>query len=146
MYKQTPDAMKKLLLVAFVISLAATSVTAQEKTTPRTEYTVSLSENVVKLAPGETKQVTVSILKSRLYAKSKAMLGLSSTLPDGITVAFEPAEGMFESSIASITAASTVPVGEYQFILKTTVNHKIKGSIVKLIVGSGGVKEAVTVN
>lgn len=138
--------MKKLLLVVFVISLAAVSGTAQEKTAPRTEYTVSLSENIVKLAPGETKKLTVSILKSKSYARSKATLGLSSTLPDGITVTFEPAEGMFESSVASIAAASTVPVGEYQFILKTTVNHKIKGSIVKLIVGSGGVKEAVTVN
>lgn len=139
--------MKKLLLVAFVISLvASTTGVAQEKIAPRTEYTVSLSENVVKLAPGETKQLTVSILKSKLYAKSKATLGLSSTLPDGITVTFEPAEGMFESSVASIAAASTVPVGEYQFILKTTVNHKIKGSIVKVVVGSGGVKEAVTVN
>ncbi len=139
--------MKKLLLVAFVIFLAAsTTGVAQEKIAPRTEYTVSLSENVVKLAPGETKQLTVSILKSKLYAKSKATLGLSSSLPDGITVTFEPAEGMFESSVASIAAASTVPVGEYQFILKTTVNHKIKGSIVKVVVGSGGVKEAVTVN
>lgn len=139
--------MKKLLLVAFVISLAAsTTGMAQEKTVPRSEYTVSLSEHVVKLAPGETKKLTVSILKSKSYARSKATLGLSSTLPDGVTVTFEPAEGMFESSIASIAVASTVPVGEYQFILKTTVNHKIKGSIVKLIVGSGGVKEAVTVN
>lgn len=139
--------MKKILLVAFVISLAsATTSMAQEKIAPRTEYTVSLSENVVKLAPGETKQLTVSILKSKSYARSKATLGLSSTLPEGITVTFEPAEGMFESSVASIAAASTVPVGEYQFILKTTVNHKIKGSIVKVVVGSGGVKEAVTVN
>jgi hypothetical protein len=138
--------MKKLFLLAIVLLVAASvnDSYAQEKTSlsggktaPRTEYSVSLSENVVKLKPGETKQLTVSVLKSKGYSRSATKLGLSSSLPAGVTVAYEPAEGMFESSVASFTAAADSKAGEYQVILKTTVNNKIKGSIVKVVVENG---------
>jgi hypothetical protein len=129
--------MKKFIL--FVIVFAAVSINkgnAQEKTAPRTDYSVTLSENVIKLKPGETKQLTVSILKSKSYARSEAKLGLSSTLPTGVTVGYEPAEGMFESSVVSFSAAADAKSGEYQIVLKTSVNNKIKGSIVKVFVES----------
>lgn len=119
---------------------------AQEKTAPRTEFSVSLSENVVTIKPGETKQVTVSILRSKSYSRSAAKLGLSSSLPTGVTVAYEPAEGMFETTTASITAAPDSKAGEYQVILKTTLNNKVKGSIVKLVVENGVAKDALSSN
>ena len=132
-------AMKKLILL--VIVLVAVSIDksyAQEKTAPRTEYSVTLSENVIKLKPGETKEVTVSILKSKSYSRSTTKLGLSSSLPTGVTVGYEPAEGMFESSVATFTAGADAKLGEYQVILKTSVNNKIKGSILKVIIENGG--------
>jgi hypothetical protein len=138
--------MKKNLLVIALSIVTTLSLQAQEKTLPRSEYTVSLSENVVNLKPGETKQLTVSILKSKSYARSKATLGLSSALPQGVSVSYEPAEGMFESSTASFSAAPEAQEGTYQVILKTTVNNKIKGSIVKVVVGSGDPKDAITAN
>lgn len=146
--------MKRLFFLAIVLVGASVnssyaqekSAQAGDKTPPRTEYSVSLSENVVKLKPGETKQVTVSILKSKGYARSAAKLGLSSSLPAGITIAYEPAEGMFESSVASFTAAADSKAGEYQVILKTTVNNKIKGSIVKVVVENGVAKDALSAN
>jgi hypothetical protein len=145
-YNKQLTAMKKLLLFAFILSVATINDgVAQEKTAPRTEYSVSLSENIVKLTAGETKQLTVSILKSKQYSKSKVKLGLSSTLPEGVTITFEPAEGIFDSSVASIAVADNVKEGEYQIIIKSTVNNKIKGSIVKVVV-SGVSKEAITAN
>jgi len=138
--------MKKILPLILILTAAiATTGFAQEKTAPRTEYSVSLSENIVKLKPGETKELTVSLLKSKSYARSKATLGLSSSLPDGITVSFEPAEGLFDSSIAKISAATTTKEGEYQIVIKSIVNNKIKGSIVKVVVGSS-FEKAITVN
>jgi hypothetical protein len=138
--------MKKIFPIILILSIAVMSATiAQDKTTPRTEYTVSLSEKVVNLKPGETKQLTVFLLKSKSYIHSKAKLGLSSTLPEGITVAFEPAEGLFDSSEASISATPTAKEGEYQIIIKTTINNKIKGSIVKVVVGSD-LEKAITAN
>lgn len=138
--------MKKLFPLVLILSVAVVSTAiAQDKTFPRTEYSVSLSEKVVNLKPGETKPVTVSLLKSKSYSRSKVNLGLSSTLPEGITVAFEPAEGVFDESVASISANSTAKDGEYQIIIKTTINNKIKGSIVKVVVGSG-MEKAITAN
>ena len=138
--------MKKLFPLVLILSVAVVSTAiAQDKTFPRTEYSVSLSEKVVNLKPGETKPVTVSLLKSKSYSRSKAKLGLSSTLPEGITVGFEPAEGVFDESVASIAANSTAKDGEYQIIIKTTINNKIKGSIVKVVVGSG-MEKAITAN
>lgn len=138
--------MKKLFPLVLILSVAVVSTAiAQDKTVPRTEYSVSLSEKVVNLKPGETKPVTVSLLKSKSYSRSKVNLGLSSTLPEGITVGFEPAEGVFDESVASIAANSTAKDGEYQIIIKTTINNKIKGSIVKVVVGSG-MEKAITAN
>jgi hypothetical protein len=138
--------MKKIFPFILILSVAVVSAAiAQDKTAPRTEYSVSLSEKVVNLKPGETKPITVSLLKSKSYSRSKAKLGLSSTLPEGITVAFEPAEGVFDESVASIAANSTAKDGEYQIIIKTTMNNKIKGSIVKVVVGSG-MEKAITAN
>jgi len=138
--------MKKIFPLILILSIAVMSAAiAQDKTVPRTEYSVSLSEKVVNLKPGQTKQLTVFLLKSKSYSRSKAKLGLSSTLPEGITVAFEPAEGLFDSSEASISATPTAKVGEYQIIIKTTINNKIKGSIVKVVVGSD-LEKAITAN
>jgi len=138
--------MKRLILLAFVFAAVSINGYAQEKTAPRTEFSVSLSENVVTIKPGETKQVTVSILRSKSYSRSDAKLGLSSSLPNGVTVGYEPAEGMFERSIVSFTAAPDSKAGEYKVILKTTVNNKIKGSIVKLVVENSVSKDALSSN
>ncbi len=139
--------MKKLIVLSIVLVAATlTHGNAQEKTAPRTEYSVSLSENVVRLKPGETKQLTVSILKSKSYSRSTAKLGLSSSLPKGVTVLYAPTDGLFENSVVSFTAAADAKEGEYQVILKTTVNNKIKGSIVKVVVETNVAKDAITAN
>src|SRR5688572_28196574 len=138
--------MKRLFLLAFVFSAVSINGYSQEKTAPQTDFTVSLSENVMTIKPGETKQVTVSILRSKSYSRTQAKLGLSSSLPEGLTVAYEPTEGMFESSVATFTAAADSKAGEYQVILKTTLNNKIKGSIVKVIVENGTSKDALSSN
>lgn len=127
--------MKKAFLLIVALVAVTSAATAQEKAVPRTEYTVSVSENTVQVKPGESKEITVSIVRSKSYAKADAKLGLSSALPEGITVSYAPAEGLFESSVATISAAADAKAGEYQIILRTSVNNKVKGSIVKLIVG-----------
>lgn len=139
--------MKKLFFFSIVLVAATLTVGyAQEKTAPRTEYSVSLSESVITLKPGETKQLTVSLAKSKSYSRSTAKLGLSSSLPAGVTIGYEPTEGVFESSIASFTAAADAKAGEYQVVVKTTINNKIKGSIVKVVVENSLSKDAVTAN
>lgn len=139
--------MKKLILSVLAVAALTLSVAAQNNVAPRTEYSVSLSENKIQVKPGESKELTVSILRSKSFSKAQAKLGLSSGLPEGITIGFAPAEGLFESSVATITVSPDTKEGEYQLILKSTLNNKIKGTIVKLTVTSTPVTaDALTAN
>ena len=138
--------MKKLFLLSAILVSLLVSAVAQEQTAPRTDYSVSLSEKTLTLKPGETKQVTVALLKSKSFIKSEASLGLSSSLPNGVTVSFEPAVGAFDSSVASFTAAADATPGEYQVIIKAVMKNKTKGSIVKIVVESSVSKDAVSAN
>lgn len=135
------------MLSILAVATVAFAAVAQDQVAPRTEYSVSLSETKIQAKPGESKELTVSILRSKSFAKAQAKLGLSSALPEGITIGFAPAEGLFESSVATISIAPNTKEGEYQLILKTTLNNKIKGSIVKLTVTSTPVApDALTAN
>lgn len=139
--------MQKLLLSIFAVVAVAFGAAAQEKVAPRTEYSVSVSENKVQVKPGQSKELTVSILRSKSFSKAEAKLGLSSTLPEGITVSFAPAEGLFERSVATVDVASGTKEGEYQLILRSTVNNKTKGTVVKVVVTSTPVAaDAITAN
>ena len=89
-----------LFLLASVITFAQTK-----------DFAIDLSESSVSIKPGESKQVTVSIVRSKYFAKEKATLGLQSALPQGITLTYEPKEGNFENSNALITVASDATPG-----------------------------------
>lgn len=127
--------MKTLFTLSFLF--VAAMLVAQTKTElPRTDFVVNLSESSLTLKPGESKQVTVSIVRSKYYAKEKAILGLMGQLPKGITVTYEPAEGNFESSVATLSASSDVLPGIYNIILSTMLSVKKKGEILKVTVAA----------
>jgi hypothetical protein len=131
--------MKTLFTLSFLFVSAM--VVAQTKTEfPRTDFVVNLSESSLTLKPGESKQVTVSIVRSKYYAKEKAILGLMGQLPKGITVTYEPAEGNFESSVATLSAAADVLPGTYNIVLSTMLSVKKKGEILKVTVDQVSVK------
>jgi hypothetical protein len=88
----------------------------------------------------------MSLLRSKDFSRSKANLGLSSSLPAGITLSYEPAEGVLESSVATITASKEAKAGQYQIILKSTLRNLTKGAIVKVVVEEGVAKDAVSLN
>jgi hypothetical protein len=127
--------MKTPLTLLFLFVAALTfGQTPTER--PRTEFTIDLSESSLTLKPGETKQVTVLLNRSKYYAKEKATLGFLSSLPKGITVTYEPKEGNFDSSVATIVAAPDATVGAYQLVLSGMLSTKKKGTILKLTVSN----------
>src|SRR6186713_3079612 len=97
----------------FVLLLAAASVCsyAQQVEIPQKEFAVSLSEETVTLARGENKSVDVRILKSKAYQKGKVKMGLSSSLPAGVTLSFDPESGSADLSRATITALADAQPG-----------------------------------
>ena len=90
----------------FIVMLISASIVgyAQQVEVPQKEFTLSLSDETVTLARGENKKVDIRILKSKSYQKGKMKMGLSSSLPNGITLSFDPEKGDGDSSQATITA------------------------------------------
>ncbi|MCA4897834.1 MAG: hypothetical protein ACK514_18035 [Bacteroidota bacterium] len=130
--------MKTLFTLSFLF-ISAMVVAQTHTELPRTDFLVNLSESSLTLKPGESKQVTLSIVRSKYYAKEKAILGLMGQLPKGITVTYEPAEGNFDSSLATISVAADAVKGAYNIVLSSTLSTKKKGTILKVIVDSNEV-------
>ncbi len=123
------------LLVSIAMVFATTLLFGQAKTvTPRTEFSIDLSESNLSLKPGESKEVTVLLMRSKGYAKYKATMGFMSILPSGISVTFDPQEGEFDSAKATISVATTVTPGVYQVVPSATLSKTKKGSVLKLTV------------
>jgi hypothetical protein len=123
----------KSFIVVMLISASIVSY-AQNVEIPQKEFTLSLSDETVTLARGEFKTVDVRILKSKSYQKGKVKMGLSSSLPNGITLSFEPEKGDSDLSQAKITALPEAVPGTYSIIVNATINYKTKGSILKIAV------------
>ncbi len=129
-----------------LVLLTAASAYAQQ-TAPRTEYAVTLSEDAVTLKPGESKTITLTLLKSKSYSKGKVALAFSSTIPQGLTVSYDPAEGVIDSTTVTVAAASDVKEGSYQIILKSSIHNRIKGTVLKITVaGNGGTQSGLSQN
>jgi hypothetical protein len=122
----------KTLVILFFFS--ATLSYAQTVEIPQKEFTVSLSDEKVNLARGEDKTFDVRILKSRAYQKGKIKMGISSTLPKGLTLSFDPKDGNGDVIKATITALADTAPGIYSVVVNATINYKTKGSILKIIV------------
>lgn len=137
--------MKKYILTIVLAAAAITASVAQEKTAPRTEFTVELSTSSLEVRAGETKELTLTLNRSKQYSKSKATLGLSSGLPQGVTITFEPTDGVLESSVVKVAVAEHAKAGNYMIILNSTMQYKSKGATLKLIV-TEGTGEAVSKN
>lgn len=137
--------MKKYILTIVLAAAAITASVAQEKTAPRTEFTVELSASSLEVRAGETKELTLTLNRSKQYSKSKATLGLSSGLPQGVTITFEPTDGVLESSVVKVAVAEHAKAGNYMIILNSTMQYKSKGATLKLIV-TEGTGEAVSKN
>jgi hypothetical protein len=123
--------------ITFSLLFAVAAAMAQTKAVaPRTEFTLDLSESSIAIKPGQSKQVTISIARSKYFAKEKATLGLQSSLPQGVTISYEPNEGNFETSVATISVALDAVVGVHQIVLSAMVSTKKKGAILKLAVSN----------
>ena len=123
----------KPLIIVMLISASIVSY-AQQVEMPQKEFTLSLSEETVILARGENKKIDIRILKSKAYQKGKMKMGLSSSLPNGIMLSFDPENGDSDSSQATITALPEAQAGTYSIIVNATINYKTKGSILKVAV------------
>jgi hypothetical protein len=121
----------KPLVILFLVSLSLSGYTQTQ--TPKKEFAIVLSQDNLEISGSESKEIEITILRSKAYLKSSAVMGLSSSLPKGIEVTFSPEKGNFDVTKVIIKSSNAVP-GQYSLIVNATLNGKTKGSIIKLSV------------
>lgn len=117
-----------IILIAFITGHA------QSVEIPNKEFSLSIATEALTVARGENKKMEIRILRSKAYRKSKMSMGLSSTLPSGINISFDPDHGDADIVQATITALPDALPGLYSIIVNATINYKTKGSILKISV------------
>lgn len=113
---------------------ACISANGQNLEIPQKEFSLSFSTYRLELLPGDSSQVDIGVLKSKGYQKSKVKMGISSSVPNGVTIAFNPDQGNFDFTKATVSVDKEVAPGTYPVILNATVQNQTKGSILKLII------------
>jgi hypothetical protein len=126
--------MKIILGSLFIVCALTVNCQAQTLEIPQDEFALTISSTDLEIAKGEAKSVEITILKSRGYRKSKARMGVSSNLPEGINVYFSPEGGVIERATALISVAKRTSPGTYFVILDSTIRYRKKGIVVKLTV------------
>jgi hypothetical protein len=121
----------KFFLVLVTASLA---VSGQNLEVPKNEFSISLSKDKLELSHGENDQLDIGILKSKGYQNSKIKMGMSSSVPKGVSIAFDPNKGTFDFTKAIISIGDDATPGTYLLIVNATLQYKTKGSILKLVI------------
>ncbi|MCU0420946.1 MAG: hypothetical protein MUC38_14950 [Cyclobacteriaceae bacterium] len=126
----------KLLAFLFLFAAGLSGVSVAQDV-PAKEFTVSLSTETLVVRAGESQTLTVTLNKSKSFSKAKAEFGVTSGLPQGITVAFDPAAGLESASQATIVVAKHTAPGHYTLALGATLFGKKKAALVKVEVTGG---------
>ncbi|MFT7034322.1 MAG: hypothetical protein ACJA2S_002836 [Cyclobacteriaceae bacterium] len=123
--------MKKTFLLSFMaLSMMISASFAQ--TAPKKGFTVSISEKSINLAPGESQTIDVTINRSKAYKKAKIKLSLGSSLPEGLTVAFENGTDPLNERKMILTADNNTTIPSKTLILKAKSTRVSKGVMFKL--------------
>jgi hypothetical protein len=136
--------MKKLILsVIALIGFGQFESKAQTKS-ERFDYKIEIGSDAIQLKPGSNAQVDLNLIRGGRYKNHPATLGLSSALPAGITVQYEPAVNVLEKSLITIASAKETKPGVYYVGIKATILNTIKSTLLKVEVKEGLAESAVT--
>jgi hypothetical protein len=132
--------MKTLVIYAFSF-IACTFAIGQDL--PKKEFQPSLSENTLAIAPGETKELTVAILRSKAWTKSEATLSIPAKLPAGVTITFEPPTGHFQESRMKVVIDDDAKPGVHTILVRSELRHTKKGNLLRLEIGDQSIATGV---
>lgn len=136
--------MKTIILSALaLVGLLRFESNAQTKS-ERFDYKLELSSDVIQLKTGGTAQVDLSLIRGGRYKDQPASLGLSSSLPKGVTVQYEPASNVMDKSVVTISSDKDTKPGVYYIGVKSTIVNNIKSTLLKVEVKEGLADGAVT--
>jgi hypothetical protein len=116
----------------FILALIPLTIRAQNLVVPQKEFNLFCPKEALEFSRGDTGQLDIIILRSISYRKSKVKMGVSSTLPKGVEITFNPDNDNFDHTKANIVIHTDATPGQYLLILNATLQHKTKASILKL--------------
>lgn len=129
---------KKLMTLKFgillTLLLAAFVGRAQNLEIPQKEFSLSFSTYKLELLRGDSSQLDIGVIKSKSYRQNKVKMGISSSVPKGVTIGFSPEKGNFDFTKATVHVDNSAIPGSYFLILNATVSNQTKGSILKLTI------------
>ncbi len=123
--------------ICFFFVVVGLPFVSRAQEVPAKEFTVSLSTEAISVRAGESQTVTVTLHKSKSFSKAKADFVVTSGLPQGITVSFDPAAGLDNTSQATIAVAKDATPGTYTLALGAAMVGKKKAALVKVEVAAG---------
>lgn len=136
--------MKKLILsLIALIGLVQFETKAQTKS-ERFDYKLEIASDAIQLKAGSTAQVDLNLVRGGRYKNHEATLGLSSGLPAGLTVNYEPAVNVMEKSLITISSTKETKPGVYYVGIKATILNTIKSTLLKVEVKDALAETAVT--
>jgi hypothetical protein len=118
--------------LVFLFFLSISTIGYGQTQSPNKEFAIVLSRDNVQLSANETREVEITINRSKSYLKSSAVMGLSSPLPKGVEISFSPDKGTFETTTLQVKTNEAVVPGSYSLVISAKLNGKTKGSIIKL--------------
>ena len=124
----------KLTILSILLFLSAYWAFGQE--IPATEFQSSLSSTILSLHAGDSKDVKVTLRRSKAWRKSAATLSIPAGLPEGVAISFEPANGYFNESIMKVTIDPDAKPGNHTILVRTEMRHLKKGNLLRLEIGN----------
>jgi hypothetical protein len=119
-----------LLLTNLVFAL---SIYAQNFNIPRDGFSIALDDSII-IEKGTFKKINIWVLRAKASVNKNVRMEISSPLPEGVLINFEPDFGDFDLGKALIQVNPLTKAGSYFIILSGTIHYKTKGRVLKLII------------
>jgi hypothetical protein len=99
---------------------------------PQKEFRV-FTDDSINVEKDSQKKIDVLVLRSKRF-KRKVRMDVTSSLPQGVDISFDPRQGNFDSCVATINVSATAKPGTYLVIISGTIKSKSIGRVLKLTV------------
>jgi hypothetical protein len=128
--------MTKTLFTSFLLAAMTISVRfeakAQNIPIPNKEFSI-FTDDSISIKQESQKKLDVLVLRSKKF-KGKVRMDVSSSLPKGVEITFDPPQGTFDYCVATINVNASVRPGTYLVVISGTIQSKSIGRMLKLTV------------
>jgi hypothetical protein len=119
----------KLFYASLFLFIGSFSSVAQNSLGPRDEFGLYLPNTPIKVHRGDSTVITLTILKSKGFAKAKTILKVKSDLPRGVFIKTSTEIGVFDNATITIIVSEEAQVGQASLNITAEMRQIKKGLI-----------------